>query len=54
MLGKALHEVHLTYIMLTMFLFLVTVLTFIEDKIDGFYYNNGKDRSTYGTIKSLE
>ena len=30
------------------------VLTFIEDKIDGFYYNNGKDRSTYGTIKSLE
>lgn len=30
------------------------VLTFIGEKIDGFYYNNGKDRSTYGTIKSLE
>lgn len=30
------------------------VITFIDDKIDGFYYNNGKDRSTYGTIKSLE
>lgn len=29
------------------------VLTFLENKIDGYYYNNGKDRSTYGTIKSL-
>ena len=37
MLGKALHEVHLTYIMLTMFLFLVTVLTFIE----GIYKSQG-------------
>mgnify|MGYP004658295445 CR=1 FL=1 len=37
MIGNALHEVHLTYIMLTMFLFLVTVLTFIE----GIYKSQG-------------
>lgn len=37
MIGKALHEVHLTYIMLTMFLFFVTVLTFIE----GIYKSQG-------------
>lgn len=30
------------------------VLTFFENKIDGYYYNNGKDRRTYGTIKSVE
>ena len=30
------------------------VITFIDNKIDGYYYNNGKDRSTYGTIKTIE
>lgn len=30
------------------------VLTFIENKVDGYYYNNGKDRQTHGTIRSLE
>jgi len=29
------------------------ILTFIDNKIDGYYYNNGKDRQTYGTIKSI-
>lgn len=28
------------------------VLTFINGKIEGFYYNNGKDRQTYGRIAS--
>ena len=28
------------------------VLTFINGKIDGYYYNNGKDRKTYGKIAS--
>ncbi len=28
------------------------VLTFLNDKVNGFYYNNGKDRNTYGTIAS--
>ena len=28
------------------------VLTFINGKIKGFYYNNGKDRQTYGRIAS--
>lgn len=28
------------------------VLTFINGKIEGFYYNNGKDRKTYGKIAS--
>ena len=29
------------------------IITFIDRKIDGYYYNNGKDRQTYGTIKSI-
>ena len=29
------------------------VLTFINNNIDGYYYNNGKDRQTYGTIKTI-
>ena len=37
MLAKPLHEIKLTYIMLTMFLFVVTILTFIE----GIYKSQG-------------
>lgn len=37
MLAKPLHEINLTYIMLTMFLFVVTILTFIE----GIYKSQG-------------
>ena len=28
------------------------ILTFVNGKIEGFYYNNGKDRQTYGRIAS--
>ena len=30
------------------------VITFVEKEIDGYYYNSGKDRPTYGTIKSIK